>query len=167
MVAVTICLIGSCFASAFSGLAWLFTSPFSAAAREGHFFQWFGEIHPRSIRFPHRALLLIGAISAFLGVSSTWKQSSSALITTRILEQFLTQVFAVVLLRRQYAGRPLPWRMWLYPLPCLIALSGWLYINVSACSLYIKIGVSTLLLGIVVFLIWSKRRGDWPFPARC
>ena len=30
--------------------------------------------------------------------------------------------------------------------------------------LFIVIGVATLLLGAVVFLIWSKRRGDWPSP---
>lgn len=162
VVFVTICLIGSCFASAFSGLLGYSRVPY-AAAREGHFFQWFGEIHSRH-QIPHRALLLIGGMVLFWSFFSL-ETVISALITTRILEQFITQVFAVVLLRRQYSGRPLPWRMWLYPLPCMIALLGWLYVYASAGSLYIKIGVSTLLLGIVVFLIWSKRCGDWPFSA--
>ena len=40
-IAVTMCLIGSSFASAFSGALGYSRVPF-AAAREGHFFRWFG-----------------------------------------------------------------------------------------------------------------------------
>jgi amino acid transporter len=160
VVLVTICLVGSCFASAFSGLLGYSRVPY-AAAREGHFFAWFGEIHSRH-KIPHRALLLIGAMVLFWSFFSL-ETVISALITTRILEQFITQIFAVVLLRKRFSGRSLPWKMWLYPLPCLVALVGWLYVYCSAEPLFIQIGVGTLLLGIAVFLIWAKRRGDWPF----
>jgi APA family basic amino acid/polyamine antiporter len=162
VVLVTICLIGSCFASAFSGLLGYSRVPF-AAAREGHFFKWFGEVHSRH-KIPHRALLLIGVMVLFWSFFSL-DAVISALLTTRILEQFLTQVFAVALLRKRQPDRPLPWRMWLYPLPCLVALVGWLYVYCTAEPLFIKIGVGTLLVGIVVFLIWTKSRGDWPFAA--
>jgi hypothetical protein len=53
--------------------------------------------------------------------------------------------------------------MWLYPLPCLVALIGWLFVYATTGLLFILIGVSTLLMGVVVFLIWTKRRGEWPF----
>ena len=43
---VTLLLIGSCFASCFSGLLGYSRVPF-AAARDGNFFRWFGAVHPR------------------------------------------------------------------------------------------------------------------------
>ena len=59
-----------------------------------------------------------------------------ALIATRILEQFVAQAIGVMLLRHLQPDRPRPWRMWLYPLPCLVALAGWLfvYITIGLCS---------------------------------
>jgi hypothetical protein len=53
--------------------------------------------------------------------------------------------------------------MWLYPLPCAVALVGWLFVYASTGRLFILIGAGTLLVGAAVFLVWSKRRGDWPF----
>src|SRR4029079_2242576 len=53
------------------------------------------------------------------------------------------------------AGRPLPWRMWFYPLPCVIAIGGWLYVYVTSDWLYIGMGAATLLVGLAVFLGWA------------
>jgi basic amino acid/polyamine antiporter, APA family len=161
--AVTVCLVGSCFASAFSGMLGYSRVPY-AAAREGHFFSWFGGVHPRH-QFPHRALLLIGAMVLFWSFFSL-DAIIKALIATRILEQFVAQIFAVILLRNRYPDRPLPWRMWLYPLPCAVALIGWLYVYATIGLFFVLIGASTLFVGIVVFLSWTKRRGDWPFAVR-
>jgi hypothetical protein len=36
-------------------------------------------------------------------------------------------------------------------------------VYVTLGGLFIAIGAGTLLVGFVVFLIWSKRRGEWPF----
>lgn len=157
---VTVCLVGSCFASAFSGLLGYSRVPY-AAAREGHFFRWFGAVHPTH-QIPHRALLLVGAMVlfwSFFDLDTVIK----GLIATRILEQFLAQVFAVALLRRMQPARPRPWRMWLYPLPCAAALVGWVFVYVTLGGLFIAIGAATLLVGVAVFLVWSARRGEWPF----
>ena len=43
---VTILLVGSCFASCFSGLLGYSRVPY-AAAKDGHFFAWFAAVHPR------------------------------------------------------------------------------------------------------------------------
>ena len=49
----------------------------------------------------------------------------------RIVMQFIGQIFALHVLRR--SGKyPLPFRMWLYPLPCLIALVGWVFLLASS-----------------------------------
>ncbi len=159
---VTVCLVGSCFASCFSGALGYSRVPF-AAARSGHFFRWFAAVHPR-LRIPHRSLLLIGGMVLFWSFFSL-DAIIKALIATRILEQFVAQVFAVVLLRNRRPEWPRPWRMWLYPLPCAVALVGWLYIYATTGPLFIAIGATTLAAGLVVFLVWSARRGGWPFAA--
>src|SRR5262245_54120589 len=97
--AVTVLLIGSCFASCFSGLLRYSRVPYSAA-REGHFFRWFGAVHPRH-KIPHRSLFLFGALVLFWSFFSLG-DLINALIATRILEQFVAQVFAVILLRNRF-----------------------------------------------------------------
>jgi basic amino acid/polyamine antiporter, APA family len=157
---VSILLIGSCFASCFSGALGYSRVPF-AAARNRHFFHWFAAIHPR-LHIPHRSLFLIGAMILFWSFFSLG-DIINALIATRILEQFVAQVFAVILLRNLQPDRPRPWRMWLYPLPCVVALVGWLFVYISTGGLFIAIGAGTLLAGFIVFLIWARRQGGWPF----
>ncbi len=155
---VTVCLIGSCFASVFSGTLGYSRVPY-AAARDGQFFSWFGAVHPRH-KFPHRSLLLIGGLALVWSLFSL-QAVIDALIATRILEQFVAQVFAVMLLRR--SGRPMPWRMWLYPLPCLVALVGWLFVYATTGWLFVLMGAATLLVGAVVFLVRAKQAREWPF----
>jgi amino acid transporter len=158
--AVTVCLIGSCFASCFSGTLGYSRVPY-AAAREGHFFRWFGAVHPEH-RIPHRSLLLIGAMILFWSFFNLG-DIINALIATRILEQFIAQVFAVMLLRHRRPDLPRPWRMWLYPLPCAVALVGWVFVYLSTGRLFIAIGAGTLLVGLAVYFVWAGRQGAWPF----
>src|SRR5262249_55114128 len=132
-----------------------------AAARDGHFFRWFAAVHPKH-QIPHRSLLLIGAMILVWSFFSL-ETIITALIATRILEQFVAQVFAVILLRRLHPERPRPWRMALYPLPCVVALAGWLFLYATTGTLFIAIGAATLLAGAVAFLIWSKHQRTWPF----
>jgi amino acid transporter len=159
---VTLLLIGSCFASAFSGTLGYSRVPY-AAARDGHFFGWFGAIHPR-LHIPHRSLLLVGGM-ILVWSFFTLEAVITALIATRILEQFVAQVVAVVLLRRLRPEMRRPWKMWLYPLPCLVALAGWLYVYASTGLFFIALGAGTLVAGVIVFLVVARRRGEWPFSA--
>jgi amino acid transporter len=157
---VSVLLIGSCFASCFAGILGYSRVPY-AAAKEGHFLRWFAAVHP-TLHIPHRSLLLIGGMVLFWSFFSL-DAVIQALLVTRILEQFLAQVFAVSLLRKRNPDRPRPWKMWLYPLPCLLAFVGWVFVYVTTDSFYILVGLGTLLTGLVVFIGWSYARGVWPF----
>jgi APA family basic amino acid/polyamine antiporter len=162
-VVVTALLIWCVFGSAFAGLLGYSRIPYGAA-RQGHFFSVFAAVHPKH-RIPHVSLLLVGGLMLFwswfdLGVII------NALIVTRILEQFVAQVLGVMLLRRHRPDLPRPYRIWLYPLPCFLALAGWLYMYLSADPLYIILGLVTMASGIIAFLIWSKQTGGWPFAAK-
>jgi amino acid transporter len=160
---VTVLLVWTCFGSAFAGMLAYSRIPYGAA-RYGHFFAVFGRVHPR-LAIPHISLLLVG------GLTLVWSFFSldnviTALITTRIIEQFIGQIVAVVLLRRTQPDRMRPYKMWLYPLPCALALLGWLYMYVTAKLLYIGLGLGTLTAGIGAFLYWSWLTGGWPFGKR-
>src|SRR6185436_4586666 len=86
-----------------------------------------------------------------------------ALITTRILVQFIGQIGAVHLLRKRLPDTARPYKMWLYPLPSLVALLGWLFIFATTPPAVIAFGFGALALGILCFGIWSWRAQQWPF----
>jgi amino acid transporter len=159
-VLVTLLLVWSSFGSAFAGLLGYSRIPYGAA-RYGHFFASLGRVHPR-YRIPHLSLLAVGGLTLFWTFFDL-QSVINALIVTRILEQFVGQSVGVMLLRRLQPDRPRPYRIWLYPLPCLLALAGWLYVYCSAEWLYIGLGLATLLTGVLVFLAWSWWTRRWPF----
>jgi amino acid transporter len=157
---VTLLLIWSCLGSVFAGLLGYSRIPYGAA-RYGHFFAVLGRTHPVH-RIPHVALLLVGGLTLFWCFFDL-QNIIDALIVTRIPVQFVAQGFGMMLLRRQQPDRHRPYRMWLYPLPCLLALAGWVYLYLSAKPLYIVFGLATLAVGGAVFLAWSWRTRRWPF----
>jgi amino acid transporter len=157
---ISVLLIWSCVGSAFAGLLGYSRIPYGAA-RQGHFFSAIGKIHP-VLRIPHVSLLLVGGMTLFWSFFDL-ANVINALLTTRILEQFIGQIFGVMLLRRRQPNRPRPYKIWLYPVPCGLALVGWLYMYVCAGWPFILLGLMTLGLGGVVFLLWSLRVKSWPF----
>ena len=132
-----------------------------AAAQNGDFFKVFGRLHPEK-NFPHVSLLVIGLVSivcSFLPLMTV----IDALLITRILVQFIGQIVAVVLLRRRAPAMERPYRIWLYPAPCFVALAGWLFVFGTAGWKLIMFGLGTLLAGLLLFLVWSWRTRRWPF----
>jgi basic amino acid/polyamine antiporter, APA family len=134
-----------------------------AAALDGTFFRAFARVHPTK-HFPHVSLLVIGVI-AMLASALSLGTLIDALITTRILVQFIGQVVAVVRLRRIAPDAPRPFRMWLYPLPVTVALAGWLFVFLTSGVEVILFGVVTLLGGVAAFFAWTWRTRQWPFAA--
>jgi hypothetical protein len=53
--------------------------------------------------------------------------------------------------------------MWLYPVPAVVALLGWLFVFATTQVEVILFGVGVLALGCVVFLFWSRNTRRWPF----
>ena len=132
-----------------------------AAAQNGDFFKVFGRLHPKK-GFPHVSLLVIGLVSivcSFLPLMTV----IDALLITRIIVQFMGQIVAVILLRRRAPNMERPYRIWLYPVPCFVALVGWLFVFGTSDWKVILFGFGTLLLGVIFFLIWSKWTRRWPF----
>jgi hypothetical protein len=69
-------------------------------------------------------------------------------------------------LRRRLGEDALPYKMWLYPVPAVVAFVGWAYIFLTSGWEYIAVGVATLVAGILAFVLWAYLDGRWPFGPR-
>ncbi|HWC74861.1 MAG TPA: APC family permease, partial [Gemmatimonadales bacterium] len=125
---VTAMILWTAFGSVFALLLGYSRVPY-AAAKDGYFFKVFARLHPTG-GFPYVSLLVLG-ILAILGGFFPLDVVIETLVAIRILVQFIGQIGAVTLLRRRAPELLRPYRMWLYPLPSLVALLGWVFIFVA------------------------------------
>src|SRR5204863_2538470 len=140
----TLLVLWTAFGSVFALLLGYSRIPF-AAAQSGYFFRVFGRLHPTK-DFPYVSLLVLGALSIVAGFFSLGTVID-ALIVTRILVQFIGQIFGVILLRRRAPEMARPYRMWMYPVPALIALVGWTFVFATTGPRVIVFGLAALALG--------------------
>ena len=155
-------IMWTAFASVFSLLLGYSRVPY-AAALDGNYFRIFARVHPEG-RFPHVSLLALGLVaSAFCFLRLV--DVIAALVVIRIMIQFLVQAIGVIVLRIRRPDMPRPFRMWLYPLPALVASLGFVFILVSRPNFLREIRYATVILiaGIVIYLVRALRRHEWPF----
>ncbi len=158
--AFTLLILWTTFASCFALLLGYSRIPY-AAARDGCFFKMFKRLHPTG-NFPHVSLLVIGLVSIVCCVLPL-DLVIDALVSSRILVQFIGQIVAVALLRRREPQAARPYRIWLYPLPSLVALVGWTFVFVTSDPMVIGFGLAMPVAGVILFFGWSWRTGRWPF----
>jgi amino acid transporter len=156
----TLLVLWTAFGSVFALLLGYSRIPF-AAAESGYFFRVFGRLHPTK-NFPYVSLIVLGALSIVAGFFSLGTVID-ALIVTRILVQFMGQIVGLILLRRRAPDMPRPYRMWLYPVPAVVALLGWIFVFATTQVNVILFGIGVLFLGCLVFLFWSRNTKRWPF----
>jgi amino acid transporter len=150
---VTLLIVWTAAAGTFAGLLGYSRVPYAAAA-SGHFFRGLARTHPTG-DFPHRSLLLISALAA-LACLAHLETVIAALLTSRILIQFVGQIATVFVLHRSPGQLArMPFRMAFFPLPALIALAGWLYVFGTSEGHIIVYGLGSLLLGALVFAVWD------------
>src|SRR5438045_2067786 len=114
---LTVMILWTAFASVFALVLGYSRVPF-AAALDGYFFKPFAKLHQGG--FPSLSLLVIGGLAilaAFLDLD--WV--ISALITARIVVQFMAQIIALHYIRRARPDIERPFRMWPYPVPSFTA----------------------------------------------
>jgi amino acid transporter len=157
---VTVLILITAFASVYGNLLGFSRVPY-AAALDGVFLKPFAHVHAR-LRFPDVSLLAIGLL-ALPACLFPLDQVINALTTSIVLIQAIAQIAALFAMRRR--GVIAPYRMWLYPLPALIALAGWLYIFAASGTSAIVYGLVSLAACAVVFLVRAARVREWPFTA--
>ncbi|WP_394822636.1 APC family permease [Pendulispora albinea] len=153
-------IIVTAFASIFAGLLGGSRVPFEAA-RDKVFLSWFGKLHPKH-HFPHISLLVMGVIT---GIGSLFDLTSVIAVLTAVfvLVQSIGQVVALTVLRKRQPNLVRPYRQWLYPLPSLVALIGWIFLYVSSGLQPVLFSVGWIALGGIAFVIWAKIESIWPF----
>lgn len=159
-VIISVLVVLTAYGSAYSLMMSYSRLPF-AAARDGFFFNWLKAIHPTK-HFPHYSLLLVGLITC---VASLFNLDFiiAATLASRILIQFLGQIIGLSVLRKNKPDLVRPYKMWLYPIPSIIAFCGFSFIFISSGIEAISLGLIWLFAGILVFLGWAKINNEWPF----
>lgn len=138
----TILVIWTCLASVFA-MTLGYSRILYAAARNGDFFTFFSALHPRR-HYPWAALALLSGITmvfCYLPLDLV----VPAAVVVRIVLQFIGQIFALHELRRSRA-HAMPFKMWLYPIPSLVALCGWIFL----------LGSSEWLLLSILFVVYGS-----------
>jgi APA family basic amino acid/polyamine antiporter len=158
----TALIMWTAFASVFSLLLGYSRVPY-AAARDGNYFRVFARVHPRD-RFPFVSLLVLGATAAafcFLRLADV----IAALVVIRILVQFLAQIVGFMILRRRRPNLPRPFKMWLYPVPAVVALCGYVYVLLMRPNprKEMRYAAALVALGLVIYFVRARVRGEWPF----
>jgi APA family basic amino acid/polyamine antiporter len=159
---VTALVMVTAFASVFSLTLGYSRVPY-AAALDGNYFRVFARVHP-VYRFPHISLLALGVVAAafcFLRL----RDAIAALVVIRLILQFLVQAVGVIVFRITRPEVKRPFRMWLYPLPALLAIAGFLYILFGRQNWQkeIRYAFVILLAGLTIYMIRAWRGREWPF----
>jgi len=161
-VIVTVLVALTAYGSIYSLMMSYSRIPF-AASRDGFFFGWLKAIHPTK-HVPHQSLLIVGGMTCLASLFDLGF-IIAATLSSRILIQFVGQIIGLTVLRKTRPELKRPFRMWLYPLPSIIALVGFGFIFISSGVEAISLGLAWLIVGTVFFAFWAKANREWPFAA--
>jgi amino acid transporter len=166
---VTVLILITAFASVFTGLLGGSRVPYDAA-RDRVFFRPYAKLHPKH-RFPMLGLATMGVITAIgflIGRHTDLATLIQLLTTVMVIVQALAQIAALSVLRKRQPTLHRPYKMWLYPIPSLLALVGWLtiygYADKNSPGRHpIEWSLAWVALGCVAFVVWANLEKVWPF----
>ena len=162
---ISVLVMWTAFASIFSLTLGYSRVPY-AAALDGNYFRAFAKVHPVD-HFPYVSLLALTGVAAvfcFLRLADL----IASLIVIRIVLQFLVQSIGVIVLRIRRPDMPRPFRMWLYPVPALVASASFLFILFSRKDFLREVRYAGVILvvGVVIYGVRAWRRREWPVGER-
>jgi amino acid transporter len=157
---MTLLMLWIAFSSVFSLLLGYSRIPYAAAV-DGNFFRVFARLHPTG-GFPYVSLVMLGLVASIFSLGHL-PDVIGSLVATRVLVQYLPQGIGFFVLRFRRPDLPRPFRMWLYPLPGLVIILGWIYILGTSRPAALGFALAVFALGSVTFFVRSKVLGEWPF----
>lgn len=154
-------IMWTAFASVFSLLLGYSRAPY-AAALDGNYFKAFQKVHPVH-RIPHVSLLVLGGtvvLFCFLRLADV----IAALVVIRIVIQFIVQAVGLVVWRQRAPDVARPFRMWLYPVPVVLAVIGFVYVLFSRPNFQKELRYALLILatGLAIFFLRAWKNREWP-----
>jgi len=129
-----------------------------AMARDGLFFRWCGNVHPK-FRTPHLSLLFQAAWAILLVLLGTFEQLFTFVIFAGWIFYALTAL-GVIVLRHTRPELPRSYRVSGYPyVPVAFVLAAVVFIlnTILARPLEAGIGCGIVTLGVPAYLIWKHR----------
>jgi fructoselysine transporter len=157
----TALILVSAFGSIFSATLGYSRVPY-AAALDGNFFSVFARVHPTK-RFPHVSLVALGATAFLFCLSLSLIDVIRAILAMRCIIQFIGQAVGLVLLHRRWGPYRLPFKMWLYPVPIVIAILGWTGIFFSTGRKPMLASLGAMLAGTLIYMGRARLLHQWPF----
>ena len=127
-------------------------------AQDGTLFKWVGAVHP-TFGTPHRAIVIQGIWASVLAFTNTYGALFSRVIYTEWIF-FAAMAAGLMLLRRRPDYRPV-YRVWGYPIVPLVFIVASLVIvvmQIRAVPGDSLIGLGMVLVGLPIYLVWSRRR---------
>jgi APA family basic amino acid/polyamine antiporter len=150
---MTVLMLWVAFASVFSVLLGYSRIPYAAAA-DGNFFKVFSRLHPTG-DFPSVSLVTLGVTAAVFSLFGL-PEVIGSLVATRVLVQYLPQAIGFFRLRHVAPDMPRPFRMWLYPLPGIISIAGWLYILATSARKSLLFASAVFIAGSLAFVLKDR-----------
>jgi len=129
-----------------------------AMARDRLFFEGLSKVSPRT-HVPIRSLVVLGIWSGVLTLSGSYDTlTDSAIFALTLFYAFVAG--SVFIFRRRLPDAPRPYRTWGYPVvPILfLVVTAWLILTtIWNTPKQSAIGLGLILVGLPVYLIWSRR----------
>ncbi len=132
-----------------------------AAATDGNFFSAFARLHPKG-EFPYISLITLGLIASAFSLLKL-SEVIGSLVAIRVSTQYLPQAIGFFVLRFRRPDMPRPFRMWLYPVPGIIIIAGWVYILATSQPRSLLIALAVFAIGSGAFFIRARMSLEWPF----
>jgi amino acid transporter len=154
-VFVTVLILCIAFSSLFAVVLGYSRVPYAAAV-DGNFFNVFSKLHPTK-NFPYISLIFLCALGFVFSLFMKLSQVISSILAMRILVQFIAQGIGVSLLRSKFASKPLPFKMFFFPVPVILSIAIWLFLFIST-GWFALWGSLIALAGVVVYFIVRVRK---------
>jgi amino acid transporter len=160
---ITVLILWTAFASIFSVMLG-YSRVLFAAARDGNFFSIFAKLHPTQA-YPFVSVIFLGVVASIF----CWLPLRTVvvgIVSIRSIIPFMSQIVGALILRRKQPDRRRPFKMWLYPLPAIVALGLWAKVAISP-EKGLRIGALYVIAAGGVFflirdaLVWGSK----PLPA--
>ena len=152
-VLVTILILCIAFSSLFAVVLGYSRVPYAAAV-DGNFFKPFAKLHPTK-NFPYISLIVLCTLGFIFSLLFKLAEVISSILAMRIVIQFIDQAVGVVMLRKRFGEKDLPFKMMLFPLPVILSIVIWAFLFVST-GWFALWGSLIALCGVGVYFFTSR-----------
>ena len=152
-VLVTVLILCIAFSSLFAVVLGYSRVPYAAAV-DGNFFKPFAKLHPTK-NFPYISLIVLCTLGFIFSLLFKLAEVISSILAMRIVIQFIGQAVGVVMLRKRFGEKDLPFKMMLFPLPVILSIVIWAFLFVST-GWFALWGSLIALCGVGVYFFTSR-----------